>query len=203
MKDNKTVKLFINTATKVIELGAKVGDSQSLVRLGNPKRALERTNIGIKVLADELGFELKDVDEFYCLLGPGSNTGIRLGLTIPRTIFGVNTNIKVFGIKTMDLLTCLIDSCQAVLSDRSGNLFTGVKKDKTVSLKRIDKKDVGNIDDTLPLFAEAYDSMALTELEGKKIQKIDTVVLMMNFENLFTDFSNDIKNFLPEYALKI
>ena len=203
MKDNKTVKLFINTATKVIELGAKVGDSQSLVRLGNPKRALERTNIGIKVLADELGFALKDVDEFYCLLGPGSNTGIRLGLTIPRTIYGVNPNIKVFGIKTMDLLTCLIDSCQAVLSDRSGNLFTGVKKDKTVSLKRIDKKDVGNIDDTLPLFAEAYDSMALTELEGKKIQKIDTVVLMMNFENLFTDFSNDIKNFLPEYALKI
>ncbi len=105
MKDSKEISLFINTATKALSLGAKKGVLIKTFDLGNPKAALERTNLGISLLEDALNFKLKDVDAFYCLLGPGSNTGIRLGLTIPRTIYAFNPKIKIYGIPTMDLLT--------------------------------------------------------------------------------------------------
>ena len=86
MKENKKISLFINSATKALQLGLLYGEEKFKTELPDPKKALESMHLGMQKLFDEASVSLKDVDAFYLLLGPGSNTGIRLGLTIPRTI---------------------------------------------------------------------------------------------------------------------
>lgn len=202
MKDSKKVSLFLNTATKVLEAGLLYGDQALEVKLGNPKTALERTNLGIEMLLDSYDLKLADVDAFYCLLGPGSNTGIRLGLTIPRTIYSFNPKILCFGIPTLELMTEEVP--YAAISDRNGNLYFGERKeDKTVALKRVDKKDIDSLSALPSIALEADDTMALDSVKVKDIHKVRILDLMIAYRSKFKDFSADEENYLPEYLLKI
>jgi tRNA A37 threonylcarbamoyladenosine modification protein TsaB len=201
MKDSKKISLFINSATKALSYGALMGDVYEKVDLGNPKAALERGNLGISLLCEKLGFELKDVDDFYTLLGPGSNTGIRLGLTIPRTIYAFNPSIGIYGIPTMELM-CKVKDC-AALSDRNGNLFLAQKDEKgTVSFHRVDKTDISFIPKQ-EIAVEAEDSLAIEELEGYPLTKVNILDLMVQFKDEFKNFSSHEEDYLPEYILKI
>lgn len=201
MKDSKEIRLFINTATKSLSIGVMYDNHIKTIDLGNPKAALERTHLGIKTLCDSCGFQLKDVDSFYCLLGPGSNTGIRLGLTIPRTIYAFNPSIHVYGIPTMDLLC--IDNDYAALSDRNGNLFFAKKEDGKVSYERIDKKDIQDKIPDVKIALEKEDVVANEELSSHQITSVNVLSLMMKHQSSFIDFSNNEEDFLPEYILKI
>lgn len=200
MKDNNKISLYLNTATKSLSVGAKIADKTLSYDLGDPKKALERTHLGIKMLLDTLSFKLSDIDNFYLLLGPGSNTGIRLGLTIPRTIYAINPNISIFGIPTLTLMTANFD--RAALSDRSGNLFYGIKEENKTTYKRVDKKDIPSINDD-KIVVEESDYSCINSLSNHTLIKVNVLDLMMNNEDKFINFSSDEENYLPEYLLKI
>lgn len=201
MKGSNQVSLFLNTASKVLEEGLLVGSSSLTVELGDSKAALERAHLGIKMLTDAYSITLADVDAFYCLLGPGSNTGIRLGLTIPRTVYAFNPNIKCFGIPTLDLM------CEkapfAALSDRNGNFYLGEKKDGKVSIKRVDKKDASTLNSLPSITLEKADKMAHEEIHNPNAIDISIIDEMIANREKFKDFSQDEENYLPEYLLKI
>lgn len=201
MKDSNIISIYLDTASKALEVGCKSDNHVYKVDLGNPKAALERTNLGIQLLCEKGAFLLKDVDCFYCLLGPGSNTGIRLGLTIPRTIYAFNPKIRLFGIPTLDLFCTEGD--RAAISDRNGNLFYAEKKDGKVTYRRVDRKDIQNLDKDAPIVVEEKDTMAVQELQGYHLKKINVLSLMIEHEKEFKDFSEDEENFLPEYLMKI
>ena len=201
MKDNKRVSLFIDTATKALALGAYVGDEGDTLTLENPKEALEKTNLGIEALSRRMGFSLSDVDDFYCLLGPGSNTGIRLGLTIPRTIYAFNPSISLYGIETLRLFLGHNTDGKSVLSDRNGNLFLETRKDGSDTFERVDKADIDArfpMDDTV--IVEDSDTLAREELRGRNLIVINTVAQMMADRDLFEDYSDREEDFLPVYT---
>lgn len=200
MKDSKTVRLFIDTATKTFALGARVGEEKETLDLGDPKKVLERTHVGIQELGKKRKFSLADVDEFYCLLGPGSNTGIRLGLTIPRTVYAINPKIRIFGIPTRILF--LSKGKSGVLSDRNGNLFY-YDKDRKESHIRVRKEDISSFAFKEPIAVESSDTAAKASLEGKDIKDVSVLSLRMENRDLFIDFSDKEDEFLPEYARKI
>lgn len=203
MKDSKEISLFIDSATKDLALGLTIGEEETYtIDLENPKAALERLPLGIKLLLEKAGVTLKDVDCYYVLLGPGSNTGIRMGLTIPRTLFAFNDKLKLFGIKTMDLF-CM-ENKYAALSDRNGNLFFATKKeDGSVDYERIDKDKISLLDGKDPIAVEKEDVMAKKELSSHTIREINTIDLSIRYKTKFKDFSSDEENYLPEYILKI
>ncbi len=202
MKDSKEISLYLDTATKALAVSAKMGTVVQKYDLGNPKAALERTHLGINLLCDALDCTMMEIDKYYCLLGPGSNTGIRLGLTIPRTIYALNPNIKIYGIPTMDLLTLVAPV--AALSDRSGNIFFAKKNSEgVVSFRRVDKKDIPALEKEEAIVVEEKDTLAINALANQNLIKVSVIDLMMKYENNFKDFSNDEENYLPEYILKI
>ncbi len=201
MKDSEKISLYLDTATKKLAVGAKKGSRFATFDLGNPKAALERTNLGISLLETALDFKLSEVDSFYCLLGPGSNTGIRLGLTIPRTLYAFNPTIKLFGIPTMELMT--LAAPYGALSDRNGNLFFAKKENDQVSFSRIDKKEISSLEKVSSIAVENKDEVAIKELEGQNLIVIDVLSMMMKYETHFKDYSMEEENFLPEYILKI
>lgn len=203
MKDNKEISLFIDTATKALEIGARFGEKTIISKTEDNKKTLELTNIIIEKLEKELNFDLRDVDSFYCLLGPGSNTGIRLGLTIPKTIFAFNPNIKLYGLDTLKVYLYGNENCLAALSDRGGNLFIGEIKNNVFSLTKLYKKDINKLDIDKEIVIEASDTVAYTTLEKFKIKKIDVVEKMVLAKNIFEDFSNKNEDYLPIYFQEI
>ena len=95
--------LGIDTTTKFLSLGAydntKVYEYN--LEVGRKLSSLLTKTIG-RVL-DALGWHIEDVDYFACGLGPGSFTGMRVGLA---TIKGLAWSFKkpVIGISTLDIL---------------------------------------------------------------------------------------------------
>ena len=201
MKDNKKISIFLDTATKALALAATKGEEFAKVSLGNPKTALERTHLGLDVLCDKLSFQWKDIDAFYCLLGPGSNTGIRLGLTIPKTLCAFNPDLELYGIKTMELFTkkCPV----AALSDRGGNLFLAKRENGVTTYQRIDKKDIPSLPHFDQIALEKQDKVAFKALEGQNILPLSIIDCMMEYKDSFENFSSREEEFLPEYVLKI
>lgn len=203
MKDNKSISLFIDTATKALCVGAMYDGKKAKSPIMDSKKALEYTNLAIENLGKELGFQLKDVDSFYCLLGPGSNTGIRLGLTIPKTIFAFNPKIRLFGIETLKLFLADKPTSLAALSDRGGNLFLGSIVDGEYSYRKVEKEDIESIPHDRNIRIEKGDSMAKEELAGFDIEEIDVIDQMMENSASFEDYSDRDDEFLPIYSQAI
>lgn len=201
MKDNKHISLFIDTATKVLSFGAVFGEKRDSLTLPDPKRALEDSHLAIKALGERMGFALADVDAFYTLLGPGSNTGIRLGLTIPRTLFALNPKLSLFGSDTLPLFLSGKVEGEAVLSDRKGNLYDLRRSAGEDRFQRIDLKDIAS---SIPLsqtvYVERGDGLANEELKGRNLILIDTIEMMMDHPENFKDYSEDIEHYLPHYT---
>ena len=201
MSDSRLIRLFIDTATKTFALGTRVDDKEKTIDLGNPKKVLELTHTGIQELGKERDFTRPEIKEYYCLLGPGSNTGIRLGLTIPRTVYAIDPSIKIFGIETRKLLlTSGADS--AVLSDRNGNLFYLDTKRKEGHI-RVRKEEIGTYPFLGKIAVEDSDIAAKEALKDKDIVLINVLSLRRQHKEAFLDFSAKEEEYLPEYARKI
>lgn len=200
MKENNKVSLFINSATKALQIGILVGDEKERIDLPDPKKALETMHKGMASLFEKTGTSLAEVDAFYLLLGPGSNTGIRLGLTIPRTVYAFNPKVELYGIPTMNLFTLV--KPHAALSDRNGNLYFGTRNGSVSSFERIDKDRIASLE-KMDIAVEEKDMLAREELKNQNISTFDVLDLMMEEKEKFTDFSAKEDEYLPEYLLKI
>lgn len=188
----KDLSLFLDTATYSFSLALKNRNVTTYLSLGDPKKVLERTDLGIKLLLDDL--KMSDIGAYYTLLGPGSNTGIRLGLTVPRTIYALDNNIHLYGINTLELFSFVDDEAIPALSDRGGNLY--IYKDKKVSIVKKDAIDINQ-----KYILDQKDEKAKSKLKDYIL--IDPVSLMVKYRDRFIDFSTKESDYLPIYALKI
>ena len=195
--------LFINTATKQLQFGLLKDDKFTFLEAGTSKKALEFSLSTINKLLKENDTSLKDVREFYTLLGPGSNTGIRLGLAIVRTIYGVDNTISMFGINTLKVY--LTDKKGlSLLSDRAGNLFAGYYKDDQFVNEKI-LKDETNKSSLLDkdIYVDFYDNTTIELLKDKKINTVSIIDNMFKMRDEFDNYSSKIDEYLPIYQFKI
>jgi tRNA threonylcarbamoyladenosine biosynthesis protein TsaB len=88
----KFLTLAISDNGKVCEYSLEVGTRMSSLLVPTIKRILEAKGLGIE-----------DMDYFACGLGPGSFTGIRLGLSTIKA-FGWSLNKPIIGISTLDII---------------------------------------------------------------------------------------------------
>lgn len=109
-EENKIVDEFIQKDTK------KVSD-------------ITMTNI-IKLLGKH-HLKLNQILDFYVTKGPGSYTGVRVGLTIVKTLKTLNNNINVFLIDSLKIQAGN-QKCISLLDARSNKWFCGVYDNKKV-----------------------------------------------------------------------
>lgn len=197
----ESVELFLDTASKNLSLLATKGGKYSWIDLGDPKKALERTNLGIDIVLSSLSSSLSDVSAFYCLLGPGSNTGIRLGLTIAKTVKGIDSTVSLYGIGTLELMLLKDGEKKAVLSDRNGDLYLAQEKDGKIEESKVKKEAVSSLEG--PFLVEKEDLVAQKTLEGKEIVPVDLLSLMLERKKDFRDFSKTPKEYKPHYAFDL
>jgi len=132
--------LGIDTTTKLLSLGIYDDGKVYEYTLEVGRRLSSLLSVTIKRALDTLGWRVEDIDYFSCGLGPGSFTGIRVGLA---TIKAMSWAVKspVIGISTLDILASdvrVTDASIVPIIDAKRNLFyCSVYENKNGHLKRI------------------------------------------------------------------
>ena len=97
-------------------------------------------------LFSKLDFEIKDINKVYVVNGPGSFTGVRIGVTIAK-VLASQLNIDIYPISSLEYMASGTNStCLALIDARRGFVYAGgydsalnsIMKDKYVSLDSID-----------------------------------------------------------------
>ena len=114
----------------------------------------EKALVVIKECIDKAKIRPIDIDKIYVVNGPGSFTGVRIGVTIAKT-YGWSLNKKVIPVSSLEVLSSCDTNAKYVASlidARRGYVYAGIydnslkvyRKDKYIDLeefKRIIPKD--------------------------------------------------------------
>lgn len=95
--------LGIDTTTKFLCLGVCDGTRVYEYNLEVGIRLSSLLAIAIKRVLNVLGWRINDIDYFACGIGPGSFTGIRVGLATIKGL-GWSLDKSIVGISTLDIL---------------------------------------------------------------------------------------------------
>lgn len=204
MKGSKIISLFIDTATNRFEMSLLIDTKAKVITHENTKTVTEKSNLLMNRLLMAENLKLVDVDCFYTLLGPGSNTGIRVGVTICKIVHVLNPKSRLFGVDTLKLLNS--GDGISLLSDRAGNFFVfadGNTKSEKVSKDKI----IEVISKYKTIYYEDLDetskNLIVTNNLVEKAKPINIVQQMINRKDIFDEYTNNEDKFLPIYEAKI
>lgn len=132
--------LGIDTTTKFLSLGIYDDGKVYEYNLEAGRRLSSLLSLAIKRVLDTLGWRSEDIDYFACGLGPGSFTGMRIGIAAIKGM-GWATDKPVIGVSTLDILANSVkdnDACIAPIIDARRNLlYCSVYKKKNGTLTRL------------------------------------------------------------------
>ncbi|UWD34726.1 tRNA (adenosine(37)-N6)-threonylcarbamoyltransferase complex dimerization subunit type 1 TsaB [Mycoplasma cottewii] len=96
------MNLFIDTTNwKLVYILEKNNEIVDKLIVDNNKKISDIAIEKLKEFLTNNNLTIKDIDSFYLTKGPGSYTGVRVGLTIVKTIKVLNNNIKVYLIDSL------------------------------------------------------------------------------------------------------
>lgn len=150
----------------------------------------------IREIFDNLSFELRDIDKLFVTIGPGSFTGVRIGITVIKTI-GYSLNIPVYPISTLEYLSSITTKKNRIISiidARRGNVFAGyydnnLNKLKEEALIPYDSIEISD-DDIIVSYDGVYNS---------EIMDVDVIKLINKHQN---DNSINPHELVPNYLKK-
>lgn len=197
--------LLIDCSSKHVEFGYY--DDSSLII----NKKLDRDNnadsliYNLAIELDKKGLFLKDVQCVSVSNGPGSFTGLRIGLAIAKGIC-VSTGAKLVCVSSLDVLANKVESDKEFITTIPANTklneyYYSIYRKSGKELKRLDDYKVGLLEDIkkfdLKIFSEEdfsstnFNSIeSLLELSLRAIKK-------NNFENYETAEPFYMKEFIP------
>jgi tRNA threonylcarbamoyladenosine biosynthesis protein TsaB len=146
--------LGIDTSTKFLSIGVLDNSSIYEYNLELDRRHSSLLAPSIQRVLDALGWKASCVDYFACGLGPGSFTGVRIGLSAIKGL-GFALKKPLIGIPTLDILARnvkLTDNRSyafvvPVLDAKRGLVYCSVYRNKEGSLKRVAPYTLATLDE--------------------------------------------------------
>ena len=124
----------------------------------------------------ESNIDIKSINRIFVVNGPGSFTGVRIGVTIAKTI-GWSLNIKVNPISSLELMATTKTSKKYIvplIDARRGNVYAGVY-DNDLNVILEDK--LVSLSDILRFETLDYEFVSYDEVKGLDTIKPDTDIL--------------------------
>ena len=165
------ISLFLDTSSSILRIylvkNNEILFSEELITKNNHsefflpliQKSLEENNI-----------KPEDVDKIYTVIGPGSFTGTRIGVTVSKTFaYSINKNvIPVSSLKMQVLDFKDYDYYVSVIKDRKENIYYGIYN-----------SDFDNIND------ECYSN--IEELRNE-LDNLDGKILVISDEKIFDNY---------------
>lgn len=150
--------LSIDTATEVCGIGLLIDSSAwfESVRKAGLKHS-ETVMEGVRTILDDASMEISSVQLVVCSAGPGSFTGLRIGMATAKGI-AAGLNIPLVSVPSLDAIAYRLrwasETVVPVLDARKKRLYTAafrngekIREDTDLDLKNLD----GFLDDLKPL----------------------------------------------------
>ena len=176
------IKLFIDTATSRLIVGIYKDNKELYLENVEAHNDLSsRVLPTIKKICEEVNIKINDVDEIYVVNGPGSFTGIRVGVTIAKTL-AWSLNKKIYTVSELQLQASGGKSKYIVpmIDARRGYVYAGVYNK---NLKSIIKDQYIELDELKNLLSD-YDENEITFVSYDKID--NTIIPEVDIEKLLT-----------------
>ncbi len=129
-RETETYSLAIETSSR--SGGVALGRGAEMLReieLGEQKRHAVGLMPGIDALCKERGIGPRDIGVIYVSVGPGSFTGLRVGITTAK-ILGRTTGAKLVAVPTLDVIVenapTDLPHVAVCLNAKRGQCFTGI-----------------------------------------------------------------------------
>ena len=183
--------LVIDTATKHIYLSLVINgiEVQSVYQVGINNHSVTIIPL-LNEMLDKQDLSLQELDEVIVGIGPGSYTGVRIGVTVAKMI-GYLNQIKVSTISSLALIASASGSEYIVpyIDARRGNAFIATMKQSEGKLTFVKDECLENIDAFIKQLDVAYDFRSEGHPDIKKI-------LASNLLNPVTDIHELKPNYL-------
>ena len=153
----------------------------------------------IERLAKKVGFDFKSADFFSAVVGAGSFTGIRIGVsTIKAMCFAFNKPaLSITSFDTLAYNDCG-DKVLAIIDAKHNGFYVCGYENQKVCLEPsyVDRSAIENL-------LKEYNGVAIEDIEGLDIKKVDIVnglnnAIMKNLDKV----SNDLESLSPLYVRK-
>lgn len=155
--------LAVDTATKRLNIAVKNGTEIYSKSINEGFAHSENIIPTIDELLNRAGITLKDIELFICTRGPGSFTGLRIGMATLKG-FATALNIPLVSIPTLDVYSKNIDRSIVlpVIDARKRSFFTAIYKD---GQRETDFLDINPIEITE--LTKSYSEIYLTGDDAK------------------------------------
>ncbi len=195
--------LSIDTSTMVSscsisENGIVIGDYS----VNQEKTHSESLVPMVKRLLEDLGLKLSDIDLYAVGIGPGSFTGLRIGMTTVKTFAQVFEK-PVIGVSTLEALAYNIYNegiIMPVLDARGGRTYYGVFSQEKGIIKRIEDDELIYMDELVTRLKDKYAAITVIGEYSN-----DSYKLLKGLENVMfarSSSNNIIARNISEIALE-
>ena len=140
-------RLVIDSATKFLYVGLFDGEQEvfTYFKEGNNDHSVNLM-VQIEKALEETQCKISDLDEIIIGIGPGSYTGLRIGVVVAK-MFGWNNNIPVKTISSLALMASSYEGETLILSEidaRRGNSFLGLYQNQNDSIVQVGEEELTN-----------------------------------------------------------
>ena len=188
-------RLFIDTATKYLCIG--IAKDEKVIYKFQQEAIKKQSELTIPFLQKALkenNLELKDIDEVTVTIGPGSFTGIRIGMCVAKVLASLN-NIPLKAISSLNSYASLVKKI-VILDAKAKRVYLGIYNDNK---KVIDEcvVEISTLKEMLKDYPD-YDVVLDANLIDLDSEEID-VIENMNRISLTSDVVENIDSLVPIY----
>lgn len=123
------ISLFLDTCSLIIKIGLlNEKDLIDYVEFENDNKLSEKLLPVMKNMLDKNGYKVNDLNRIYISVGPGSFTGIRIGVTVAKVI-AWSLNIDIIPISSLEVMASYDTDKKYVCSfidARRGYVYAGI-----------------------------------------------------------------------------
>lgn len=188
-------RLFIDTSTKYLCIG--IAKDEKVIYKFQQEAIKKQSELTIPFLQKALkenNLELKDIDEVTVTIGPGSFTGIRIGMCVAKVLASLN-NIPLKAISSLNSYASLGKKI-VILDAKAKRVYLGIYHDNK---KVIDEcvVEISTLKEMLKDYPD-YDVVLDSYLIDLDSEEID-VIENMNRISLTSDVVENIDSLVPIY----
>lgn len=123
------ISLFLDTCSQIIRIGILFDNKLiDYLEFQNDNKLSEKLLPAIKKIIDKNNYKVNDLNRIYISVGPGSFTGIRIGVTVAK-VMAWSLNIDIIPISSLEIMASYDSDKKYVCSfidARRGFVFAGV-----------------------------------------------------------------------------